>query len=419
MRLFHESGLAITISVDLRVELIHEAGLVLTCLVLVFLHCVYLILLGLGMGNGFGDVLGESFGQTAILVGTVLNVALAAATVDLSARIFRTCSAGMLVAGRVVEVAVPVNRAVLVGAVAGQVMGIDLAVIVAISGVVGSVRAVAGQVVSIDLAVVVAVNRVASLQVTVAGVAVGVVGLVREALACNKTSSDASSATNVLGDTFELIVALLTSSKSSTLGLELLHGHGRQSSGVMVGRLVMMNLMDGDGGVDYVGLDGLLLDYGLDGLVDVVVDVLSANSGGNTLAVGGVIDAPLVSKASLVVDKSPLGSVCITVVELAVLNSTKLSSVSLRENITVLDRLDSAVVVVLVDLLVDSGVNFLMYVRLHDLVLDRGGDCLVDSGIMVTGLAHEVGDSCLGLVHFDWSGSEVVVGRVGLWKCVN
>jgi len=359
MRLFHESGLAVTISVDLRIELIHEAGLVLTC------------------------------------------------------------SAGMLVAGRVVEVAVPVNRAVLVGTVAGQVMGIDLAVVIAISGVVGSVRAVAGQIVSIDLAVVVAVNGVASLQVTVARVAVGVVGLVREALACNKTSSDASSATNVLGDTFELIVALLTSSKSSTLGLELLHGHGRQSSGVMMGRLVMVNLMDGDGGVDHVGLDGLLLDYGLDGLVDVVVDVLSANSGGNTLAVGGVIDAPLVSKASLVIDKSPLGSVCITVVELAVLNSTKLSSVRLREDITVLDRLDSAVVVVLVDLLVDSGVDLLVYVRLHDLVLDGGGNCLVDSGVMVTGLAHEVGDSCLGFVHFDWSGSEVIVGRVGLWKGVN
>ena len=150
-----------------------------------------------------------------------------------------------------------------------------------------------------------------------------------------------------------------------------------------------------------------------------MVYVLSANSGSNTLAVGGVVDAPLVRKASLVVDKSPLGSVCITVVELAVLNSTKLSSVSLRENITVLDRLDSAVVVVLVDLLVDSGVDLLVYVRLHDLVLDRGGDCLVDSGIMVTGLAHEVGDSCLGLVHFDWSGSEVVVGRVGLWKGMN
>lgn len=132
-----------------------------------------------------------------------------------------------------------------------------------------------------------------------------------------------------------------------------------------------------------------------------VVDMLSANSGSNTLAVGGVIDAPLVSKASLVVDKSPLGSVRVTVVELAVLDGTKLGSVSLRKDITILDRLDSTVVVVLVDLLVNSSVDLLVYMRLDDLVLDGGGNCLVDSGVVVARPAHEVGDSCLGLVHFD------------------
>jgi hypothetical protein len=41
----------------------------------------------------------------------------------------------------------------------------------------------------------------------------------------------------------------------------------------MVGSLVMVNLMDGDGGVDNVGLDGLLLNNGLDSLVDVLNDV--------------------------------------------------------------------------------------------------------------------------------------------------
>ena len=58
-----------------------------------------------------------------------------------------------------------------------------------------------------------------------------------------------------------------------------------------------------------------------------VVDVLSANSRGNTLAVGGVLNAALVSKASLVVDQGPLSGIGIAVVKLAVLNSTELSSV--------------------------------------------------------------------------------------------
>ena len=53
-----------------------------------------------------------------------------------------------------------------------------------------------------------------------------------------------------------------------------------------------------------------------------VVDVLSANSRGNTLAVGGVLNAALVSKASLVVDQGPLSGIGIAVVKLAVLNST-------------------------------------------------------------------------------------------------
>lgn len=243
-----------------------------------------------------------------------------------------------------------------------------------------------------------------------------------------KTSggSNATGTANVLGDTLELVVALLATSKGTTLGLELLHGHGWESSSLMVGSLVMVNLMDRDGGVYDVGLDGLLLDNGLDGLVDVlndvslggvivclstyVVDVLSANSGGNTLAMGGVLNAALVSETSLVVNQSPLSGIGIAVVELAVLNSSELSSVLFWQNLAVLDGLDSAVVVVLVDLLVNGGVDLLVNVRLDDLVLDSGSNCLVDSGVMVTGAAHEVGDSCLCLIHFD---SCVVV--VGDW----
>ena len=141
-----------------------------------------------------------------------------------------------------------------VGVATSQVLGGDLAVVVAVEGVAGTGVVVGGSVV-----------------VTVAGVlvAVGATSLV------GKTSggSNATGAADVLGDALELVVALLTASKSSALGLELLHGHGWESSSLMVGSLVMVNLMDGDGGVDDVGLDGLLLNNGLDGLVDVLDDV--------------------------------------------------------------------------------------------------------------------------------------------------
>ena len=41
--------------------------------------------------------------------------------------------------------------------------------------------------------------------------------------------------------------------------------------------------MNGDGGVDNVGLDGLLVHNWLNGLVDVVVHMLASNGGVGTL----------------------------------------------------------------------------------------------------------------------------------------
>jgi hypothetical protein len=84
--------------------------------------------------------------------------------------------------------------------------------------------------------------------------------------------------TNVLGNTLELIVALLAAAKDTTLGLELVHGHGRQSSGLVVGSSVVVNLVDGDSGVDNIGLNDLLVDNRLDGLVNVLVDVSYVSS---------------------------------------------------------------------------------------------------------------------------------------------
>jgi hypothetical protein len=167
----------------------------------------------------------------------------------------------------------------------------------------------------------------------------------------------------------------------------------------MVGGLVVVDLMNGDCGVDDVGLDGLLLDDGLDGLVDVVVDVLAANRGSDILARCGSLNAPLVLELGLLLHKAPLDGVVVAVVELAMLDSTELSSVCLRKNLAVLDGLDSAVVVVLVNLLVYRGVNLLMLVRLNRLVGDRWCNGLMDCGVMVTGTAGEVGEGCLDFVH--------------------
>lgn len=221
------------------------------------------------------------------------------------------------------------------------------------------------------------------------------------------------SAANVLGLALEAVVALATSAENTTLLLELGHGHGRKLRGLVVSGSVVVDLVDGDGGVDHVGLDGLLVDDGLDGLVDVVVDVLAADGSVGTLAVGSSLDYALVLEGGLLGSKIPLGGIGVPVVELAVLDGAKLRGVLLRKNLAVVDGLDSAVVVVLVNFLVNSSVDLLVDVRLDNLLLHCGRNSLVDGGVMVTRLGHEVVDCCFGLVHFDWC--LIVIDMGVLW----
>jgi len=215
----------------------------------------------------------------------------------------------------------------------------------------------------------------------------------------NDTKPSSGAGTDVLWDTLEGIVALLTASKGSALGLELVHGHGRQSSCAVMGSFVVVNLVNRNSGVNNIGLNGLLLNDRLDGLMDVVVHMLTANGSSRALTMSSVVYTALVLEVSLLIDKVPLSRVVVAVVKLAVLNGAELSSVLFRKDLAVLDRLNCAVIMVLMNLLVNCSLNLLVNVRLHNLVLHSRSNGLVDGGIMVSRLRHEVGDSCLGLIH--------------------
>jgi len=141
-----------------------------------------------------------------------------------------------------------------------------------------------------------------------------------------------------------------------------------------------------------------------------VVHVLAADGGSYALALCGSLNAPLIPELSLLLHQVPLDCVVVTVIELAVLDGTELGSVCLGEHLTVLDWLNSAVVVILVDLLVYCGVDLLVLVRLDRLVSDCGRNSLVDCGVMMTRAVGEVGESCLDFVHCD--GCCVVVDLV-------
>jgi hypothetical protein len=61
---------------------------------------------------------------------------------------------------------------------------------------------------------------------------------------------------------------------TSNLGLKVLQRDGGQNGVLVNNRSVVNLLVDGDGGVNVGVLDGLPVDDRLDGLVDVVVNVL-------------------------------------------------------------------------------------------------------------------------------------------------
>lgn len=208
----------------------------------------------------------------------------------------------------------------------------------------------------------------------------------------NVTETSSSASANVLGHTLKLIVALFTTAKNTALVLELVHGHGRQSSCSVVGSSVVVDLMNGDSSVNNIGLDNLLLYDWLDGLMDVVVHMFTSDGWCDALALRGSLYNALILELSLLLNKVPLGGFVVAVVKLAVLYSTELSSVRLGKDFTIMNRLHCAVVVILMYLLVNSSVDLFVLVRLDGLVSYSWCNGLMDSGVMVTRLLGEIGE---------------------------
>ena len=163
-----------------------------------------------------------------------------------------------------------------------------------------------------------------------------------------------------------------------------------------------------------------LLDHRLDGLVDVVVLVLASNNGCD-VAGGGTLDSlDGVTVLGTLLCKASLNLVVAAVLVAAVLDGDDVVVVLLGEDLTVEHGLLSGVVVVLVNLLVDGGdvllvllpLNGLVLLPLNGLVLDSRSDLLVNGGVVLTRLGHEVLDGGLSRVHFDW---RLLVVGIDVW----
>jgi hypothetical protein len=160
------------------------------------------------------------------------------------------------------------------------------------------------------------------------------------------------------------------------LTLELVHGDTRKLGSSVVLSLVLVDFVDWDGGVDNRWLDSLLLDDWLDVLVHVVVYVLASDGwvgSGGVLSVSnsaGVLELSLLSSQALL--SVGVRAVC----DVAVLYTSHLVGVLLRKDLFVRNGLDRGVVVVLVDLTVDSSGLVLMLCASDVLVLNSWVDGL-------------------------------------------
>jgi len=201
--------------------------------------------------------------------------------------------------------------------------------------------------------------------------------------------------------TGELISALLAAAEVSARSLELAHGHGRKlGDGVELG-LVVVNLMHWDSGVDNGWLDNLFLNDWLDGLVDVVVDVLASNGWGGGGSGSGLADLAGAAELVLLGLDSLSDVVIVAVTELAGLDADLVVDVLLWEDLLVLDWLDGGVVMILVNLAVNDLLCLLVLGLGDVLVHDGWVDSLADGGVVVTILAEEGGNCLLGLIHFE------------------
>jgi len=133
--------------------------------------------------------------------------------------------------------------------------------------------------------------------------------------------------------------------------------------------------------------------------VDVVVDVLAGNDGSDAAGVLALDALAGVAELSLLGLETGLDVIGAVVLDLAVLDGDDVVVVLLLKLLLVLHGLHRGVVVVLVNLLVNRGLHILVLSAVDGLVRDGRGDLLVDGGVVVTGLGHEVLNCCLGGVH--------------------
>jgi hypothetical protein len=150
----------------------------------------------------------------------------------------------------------------------------------------------------------------------------------------------AKSAANRARLTLKAVVTLLTAGQDTALLLVLRHGDSGKLGGGVVLSSIVVNLVNRHGSVHDVWFNYLLVQDRLDGLVDVVVNVLSSDNGSSSGSLSGVDMFGSVLELGTLLSQTPLVLLGVVMVDLAVLDWDDVVVVLFRENLLVLDRLD-------------------------------------------------------------------------------
>jgi len=167
----------------------------------------------------------------------------------------------------------------------------------------------------------------------------------------------------------------------------------------MMNRCCVVGFVNGYRGVNDVRLDSLFINHRLYMLMDMVMNSFTGDNGSSLGRVSGTVGLSSISVfSSFSVECSP-SVLLIAVVESLVLDRDEVVVVLFRKGLLVSDRLNSRMMVLLMNLLIQGSGHLLMLMRHNMLLSDVRLNIFVDSGSVLSIIGKEARNGLLCFLH--------------------
>jgi len=178
---------------------------------------------------------------------------------------------------------------------------------------------------------------------------------------CSALSASApNSSTNRARLTTKSIAAFLTTAKGSSIFGEFAHADRGELGSVVVFGLIIVDFVDRNCGVYNRWLDSFLFHHRLNILMDMVVDMFPSNSWVCRRSMLSISNRASILELSLFGCKTFADVLIVAMLDIAVLYASNVVGMLFGKNLTVVDGLDRGMVVILVNLAINSSCGFLV-----------------------------------------------------------